>query len=100
MGLRAKNIFSREPCFIRLRISGGSHQGGSTGLQAGESKIAKQSGLSRRAANSGRNDVANGNGKKKTRKRIIWVSVSLGALLLLVLGVMAATRGGTKIDPS
>jgi len=43
--------------------------------------------------------VANGNGKKKS-KRILWVSVSLGALLLLVLGVVAATRGGAKIDPT
>ena len=43
--------------------------------------------------------MANGNGKKKS-KRILWVSVSLGALLLLVLGVVAATRGGAKIDPT
>ena len=46
--------------------------------------------------------VVNGNGtnKKKRRKLIIWVSV-VGVLVLLIAGgVFAATRGGTKIDPS
>jgi HlyD family secretion protein len=42
----------------------------------------------------------NGNGKKKRRKRIIIGSV-VGLLVLLIAGgLIAATRGGTKIDPS
>src|SRR5450432_266346 len=42
----------------------------------------------------------NGNNKKKRRKLIIWGSV-VGVLVLLIAGgVFAATRGGTKIDPS
>jgi HlyD family secretion protein len=52
------------------------------------------------AANTG--GVVNGNGtnKKKRRKLIIWGSVGLGIVLLIAVGVFAATRGGTKIDPS
>jgi HlyD family secretion protein len=42
----------------------------------------------------------NGNGKKKKRKRLLYAGGSLLALLLIVLGVTAATRGGTKIDPT
>jgi HlyD family secretion protein len=45
----------------------------------------------------------NGNGnnnKKKRRRLIIWGSVGLGIVLLIAVGVFAATRGGTKIDPS
>jgi HlyD family secretion protein len=42
----------------------------------------------------------NGNGKRKKRKRILYVSGSLIALVLIVLGVTAATHGGTKIDPT
>jgi HlyD family secretion protein len=42
----------------------------------------------------------NGNGKKKRRKLIIWGSVGLGIILLIAVGVFAATRGGTKIDPT
>ncbi|MGD0470369.1 MAG: efflux RND transporter periplasmic adaptor subunit [Terriglobales bacterium] len=42
----------------------------------------------------------NGNGKKKRRKRIIYGSIA-AVLVLLVAGVLiAATAGGTKIDPS
>jgi HlyD family secretion protein len=42
----------------------------------------------------------NGNGKKKRRKRII-IGVVVGVLVLGVVGaVIAATSGGTKIDPS
>jgi HlyD family secretion protein len=43
----------------------------------------------------------NGNGKKKRRKRIIIYS-SIAAVLVLVIagGLIAATTGGTKIDPS
>ncbi len=40
------------------------------------------------------------NGKKKRRKLIIWGGVGLGIVLLVAIGVFAATRGGTKIDPS
>src|ERR1700730_6631804 len=46
--------------------------------------------------------VVNGNGniKKKRRRLIIWGSIGLGIVLLIAVGVFAATRGGTKIDPS
>src|SRR5579864_820016 len=40
------------------------------------------------------------NGKKKRRRLIIWVSVIAVIVLLIAGGVFAATRGGTKIDPS
>jgi HlyD family secretion protein len=43
--------------------------------------------------------VANGNGKKK-RKRYLYVGGSILVVILIVLGVTAATRGGTKIDKS
>ncbi|HSB75221.1 MAG TPA: efflux RND transporter periplasmic adaptor subunit [Terriglobales bacterium] len=42
----------------------------------------------------------NGNGKKKKHKRLLYVIGSLVALVLIVLGVTAATHGGTKIDPT
>ena len=42
----------------------------------------------------------NGNGKKKRRKRLIYGGVALGSVLLLALGLIAATGGGTKIDPT
>lgn len=43
----------------------------------------------------------NGNGKsKKRRKRIIYSSIAAGCVLLIAVGLIAATRGGTKIDPS
>jgi HlyD family secretion protein len=38
--------------------------------------------------------------KKKRRKLIIWVSVVAVLVLLIAGGVFAATRGGTKIDPT
>jgi HlyD family secretion protein len=44
--------------------------------------------------------VANGNGKNKKKKRLIYGGISLVAIIVLVLGLMAATRGGAKIDPS
>ena len=44
--------------------------------------------------------MANGNGKNKKKKRLIYGGISLVAVIVLVLGLMAATRGGTKIDPS
>ncbi len=45
----------------------------------------------------------NGNGnnnKKKRRKLIIWGGIGLAIVLVIAVGVFAATRGGTKIDPS
>ena len=42
----------------------------------------------------------NGNGKKKKHKRLLYVIGSLVAIVLIVLGVTAATHGGTKIDPT
>jgi HlyD family secretion protein len=41
----------------------------------------------------------NGNTKKR-RRLIIWGSVTVAVILLIAGGVYAATRGGTKIDPS
>jgi HlyD family secretion protein len=44
--------------------------------------------------------VANGNGKKKKSRRLLYV---IGAVSVIILGVLifvAATRGGGKIDPS
>ena len=42
----------------------------------------------------------NGNNKKKRRRIIIWSSVAAVLVLLIAGGVFAATRGGTKIDPT
>jgi HlyD family secretion protein len=42
----------------------------------------------------------NGNGKKKRKKRIIYASIAVVLVLLIVGGLIAATSGGTKIDPS
>jgi HlyD family secretion protein len=42
----------------------------------------------------------NGNSKKKRRRLIIWSSVGIALVLVIAIGVFAATRGGTKIDPS
>lgn len=43
----------------------------------------------------------NGNGnKKKRRKRITYAAIGVAVVLLAVVGLIAATRGGTKIDPS
>ncbi len=45
--------------------------------------------------------MANGNGNnKKKRKRLIYIGSSIAGVVLIVLAVVAATRGGTKIDPS
>ena len=41
----------------------------------------------------------NGNHKKKRRKVWIWSGVGVAIVLLIAGGVIAATRGGTKIDP-
>ncbi|MFZ3340312.1 MAG: efflux RND transporter periplasmic adaptor subunit [Terriglobales bacterium] len=44
----------------------------------------------------------NGNGKVKKRRRriIIWTSVAVAFVALVVTGVVIASTGGTKIDPS
>ena len=43
----------------------------------------------------------NGNGtSKKKRKRLIYGGIALLLVLLIAGGLIAATRGGTKIDPS
>ena len=42
----------------------------------------------------------NGTNKKKRRKLFIWGGIGLALVLLIAGGVFAATRGGTKIDPS
>ena len=42
----------------------------------------------------------NGNLKKKRRKRIIYISIGVVLVLAIAGGLIAATRGGTKIDPS
>jgi len=42
----------------------------------------------------------NGTNKKKRRRLIIWGSIVAVIVLLIAGGVFAATRGGTKIDPS
>jgi len=42
----------------------------------------------------------NGNGKKKRSKGLIYGGIALGLVLVIAIGVFAATRGGTKIDPT
>ena len=42
----------------------------------------------------------NGNLKKKRRKKIIYVSIGVVLVLAIAGGLIAATRGGTKIDAS
>jgi HlyD family secretion protein len=42
----------------------------------------------------------NGNGKKKHRKGWIYGGIALVLVLVIAIGLMAAMRGGTKIDPS
>src|ERR1700729_3597373 len=48
--------------------------------------------------------VVNGNGNGKSKKRrkriIIWSSVVVAFVALVVTGVLVASSGGTKIDPS
>ena len=44
--------------------------------------------------------MANGNGKNRKRKRVFYVGGSILAVIVIALVVMAATRGGTKIDPA
>jgi HlyD family secretion protein len=45
-------------------------------------------------------EEVNGTGKKKRRKGIIYGAIGLALVLLIAGGVYAASRGGTKIDPS
>ncbi len=42
----------------------------------------------------------NGNNKKKRRRLFIWGGIGAALVLLIAVGVFAATRGGTKIDPT
>ncbi len=42
----------------------------------------------------------NGNGKKNHRKRWIYIGIGLVVVLLIAGGLIAATRGNTKLDPS
>jgi HlyD family secretion protein len=42
----------------------------------------------------------NGHNKKKRRKLFIYGGIGIGIVLLIAIGVFAATRGGTKIDPT
>jgi len=42
----------------------------------------------------------NGNGRKKRSRGWIYLGVGLAIVLVIALGVIAATHGGTKIDPS
>jgi len=42
----------------------------------------------------------NGNGKKKRTRRFIYIGIGVVLFLGAVIGVIAAARGGTKIDPS
>jgi HlyD family secretion protein len=42
----------------------------------------------------------NGNGKKKRNRRIIYIGIGVVLFLAAVGGLIAATRSGTKIDPS
>ena len=42
----------------------------------------------------------NGNNRKKRRRRYIYGLIAFVIVLLIAVGLFAATRGGTKIDPS
>jgi HlyD family secretion protein len=42
----------------------------------------------------------NGNGKKKRNRRILYVGIGVAVVLIAVGGLIAAARGGTKIDPT
>ena len=42
----------------------------------------------------------NGNGRKKRNRRLLYIVIGVVLVLGAVIGVIAAARGGTKIDPS
>ncbi len=42
----------------------------------------------------------NGNHKKKRRRGLIYSGIAVAIVLVVAVGVIAATRGGTKIDPT
>jgi len=42
----------------------------------------------------------NGNGKKKRSRRLMYIVIGVAVVLIAVVGLIAAARGGTKIDPS
>ena len=42
----------------------------------------------------------NGNGKRKKSRRLLYIGGAAVGILVIVVGLMAATRGGTKIDPT
>ncbi len=44
--------------------------------------------------------MANGNGKKKKSRRLIYILSAIVAIILITLVLVAATRGSGKIDPS
>ncbi|MGA9353698.1 MAG: efflux RND transporter periplasmic adaptor subunit [Terriglobales bacterium] len=46
------------------------------------------------------NGSGNGKSKKRRKRIIIWTSVAVVFLVLVVTGVVIASAGGTKIDPS
>ena len=46
------------------------------------------------------NGNGNGNNKKKRRRRIIYICLGVFGSLAVAGVLIAATRGGTKIDPS
>ena len=44
--------------------------------------------------------MANGNGKKRKSRRLIYVVSGIVIILIIIVGLVAAKSGGTKIDPS
>ena len=42
----------------------------------------------------------NGNGKKKRNRRVMYIVIGVAVVLTAVIGLIAATHGGTKIDPT
>ena len=44
--------------------------------------------------------MANGNHKNKKKKRLLYILGTLVVVAVVLVGLVAATRGGTKIDPS
>jgi HlyD family secretion protein len=44
--------------------------------------------------------VANGNGKGRKKRRLLYITGAILILAVIVVGLVAATRGSTKFDPS